>query len=354
MTFLTLGNNGGAMCMQILLTGSQGFIGSYLCAELLQNGYHVIGIDNYSKYGKVIRSHDNHPNFSLFEGDVTKVLQNYSFQGIDYIISLAAMIGGISYFHKYAYDLLAANERITAATFDKAIELYKNHKLKRIINLSSSMVFESTIVFPTPEDEVNHCPPPKSTYGFQKLATEYFCKGAYEQYGLPYTIIRPFNCVGVGEEEVLSDDSTVYVGNMKMLMSHVLPDLVYKALHLCPNDPMPILGKGNQIRHYTNGKDLARGVRMAMESERAVNQDFNLSHPRSVSVAELASIVWSKIHGTPLKFEYHPAFEYDVQYRSPDIRKAIELLGFRTEIDVEQSVDEVIKWMRGNLDGKAK
>lgn len=334
--------------MNILITGSQGFIGSYLCAELLANNYKVVGIDNYSKYGKVIRTHDNHPNFKLIEGDVIEVFKKYSFDDIDYIICLAAMIGGISYFHKFAYDLLATNERITASTFDKAIDLFKNKKLKRIINLSSSMVFESTTVFPTPESEITKCPPPLSTYGFQKLATEYFCKGAYEQYGLPYTIIRPFNCVGVGEEETISDNSTVYMGNIKMLMSHVLPDLVYKALYLNSNEEMPILGKGNQVRHYTNGRDLSRGIRLAMESDKAVNEDFNLSHSRAMTVIELAEIVWNKIHNTPLKIKSYPAYEYDVQYRSPDIYKAKQLLGFEAEIDVEQSVDEVIVWMKLN------
>ena len=115
------------------------------------------------------------------------------------------MIGGISYFHKYAYDLLANNERILASTFDLAIKLYQEHNLERIITLSSSMVFENTEVYPTPETEVAVCPPPMSTYGFQKLSCEYFCKGAFEQYGLPYTIIRPFNCVGAGEDEAAGD-----------------------------------------------------------------------------------------------------------------------------------------------------
>lgn len=338
--------------MSILVTGSQGFIGSYLCSELLDHGYKVIGIDNFSKYGKVIRGHDNHPNFKLIVGDViteldvkyARVFHEHTFDDVEYIISLAAMIGGISYFHKYAYDLLATNERIMASTFDQAIHLFKNYKLKRIINMSSSMVFENTTLFPTPEEEIKKCPPPLSTYGFQKLATEYFCKGAYEQYGLPYTILRPFNCVGVGEQDSLSEEH-MYVGNIKMLMSHVLPDFVYKALHLGPYDQFPILGEGNQVRHYTNGKDLARGIRIAMESDLAVNEDFNLSHPRPVSVKELAEIVWGKIHNTPIKIKSYPAFEYDVQYRSPDIRKATEILGFKAEIDIEQSVDEVIAWM---------
>ncbi len=54
----------------ILVTGSQGFIGSYLCADLLDKGYRVIGVDNFSKYGRVVRPHDNHENFVFFEMDV--------------------------------------------------------------------------------------------------------------------------------------------------------------------------------------------------------------------------------------------------------------------------------------------
>ncbi len=93
--------------MNILLTGSQGFIGSYLCQELLNRGHNVIGLDNYSKYGKVSRPHDDSDNFSFYEQDITKSLQIENFDSVDVIIAGAAMIGGISYFHKYAYDLLA-------------------------------------------------------------------------------------------------------------------------------------------------------------------------------------------------------------------------------------------------------
>ena len=207
------------------------------------------------------------------------------------------------------------------------------------------MVFESTSRYPTPESEIKECPPPLSTYGFQKLAVEYFCKGAQEQYGLPYTIIRPFNCVGVGEDEALGAEE-VEQGNIKMLMSHVLPDLIYKALHLNSDDELPILGSGEQVRHYTDGKDIARGIRIAMESPEAENDDFNISSPRSTTVNELAEIVWGKIHGTTLKTKHEDPFTYDVQVRSPDVKKAIKKLGFETEIGLEESVKEVISWMR--------
>lgn len=335
---------------KVIVTGSQGFIGSYICLELLSKGYKIIGIDNYSKYGYVERSHDDHPNFTLLEMDVCglKKKRHEIFELLkdaDYIIAAAAMIGGISYFHKYAYDLLANNERIMASTFDLAIELYREQSLNKIVVISSSMVFESTSCYPTPEGEEKRCPPPLSTYGFQKLATEYFCYGANEQYNLPYTIIRPFNCVGVGEDEALGEDEMI-IGNMKMLLSHVLPDLIYKSLHLESTDKLPILGEGNQVRHYTNGKDIAKGIVLAMESDAALNEDFNISTSQPTSVKQLAELVWKKIHGTNLELEICKPFEYDVQIRSPDVSKAKKLLGFEAKISLEDSINEVIEWMK--------
>jgi nucleoside-diphosphate-sugar epimerase len=254
------------------------------------------------------------------------------------------MIGGISYFHAFAYDLLAENERITAASFDAAIHAYKNAKLQKITVLSSSMVFESTDRFPTPESALVDCPPPRSTYGFQKLATEYFAKGAFEQYGLPYTIARPFNCVGIGEKRAVRD-ADVVSGNVKLAMSHVVPDLVQKVLK--GQDPLHILGSGNQVRHYTYGGDLARGIRLCIEHPAAKNEDFNLSTPVATPVLELGKLIWKKINnGTrPFRYVSDNPYEYDVQMRSPDVSKAERLLGFRAETGLSEILDEVIPWI---------
>ena len=334
---------------KVLITGSQGFIGSYLCAEFLKNGYHVVGIDDFSKYGPVVRPHDKHPNFTLLKMDVCdldpkNVQPHPSIKDVDYIIAGAAMIGGISYFHKYAYDLLAQNERIISTTFDLALRLFKEGNLKRIIALSSSMVFENTKVYPTPESEIETCAPPLSTYGFQKLAVEYFCKGAWEQYGLPYTIIRPFNCVGVGEEDALGDHE-VTSGNIKLMLSHVLPDIINKILK--GQNPLHILGSGDQVRCYTNGLDIARGIRLALESDKAVNEDFNISTSTATSVLELAKSVWD-ILNPELEFAYvsDKAYTYDVQKRVPNTTKAEKLLGFKSKISLEHSIQEVIEYMR--------
>ena len=163
------------------------------------------------------------------------------------------------------------------------------------------MVYESATVFPTPEGAQLTSPPPISTYGFQKLASEYFAKGAWEQYQLPYTIVRPFNCVGIGERRALRD-TDIMSGNVKLALSHVVPDLVLKILK--GQDPLHILGDGDQVRHYTYGGDLAHGIRLAMESPAAVNDDFNLSTAASTTVLELAEAIWHKIHTDGRPFRY--------------------------------------------------
>ena len=243
--------------MKVLVTGASGFICGYLIQELLDNGYEVVGLDNFSKYGRLQKSYDSHTRYKLVEGDAKDVaLMKELLSDCDHFVAAAAMIGGISYFHEFAYDLLAENERIIASSFDAAIWAHKKRMLKKIVVLSSSMVFESTTEYPTPEGAERRSPPPRSTYGFQKLAVEYFVQGAYEQYKLPYTIVRPFNCVGIGEKRALSDRD-IMSGNVRLAMSHVVPDLVQKLVK--GQDPLHILGDGTQVRHYTYGGDLARG-----------------------------------------------------------------------------------------------
>lgn len=336
--------------MKLLVTGSAGFIAGYLVEELLRHGHQVVGIDNFSKYGKVSKSYDDHPNYEFVEGDAKNVgLMKELVEDCDQVVALAAMIGGISLFHEYAYDLLAENERILASTFDAAIWAFQHRSLQKINVISSSMVFESTTVYPTPEGEQMRCPPPLSTYGFQKLACEYFAKGAWEQYHLPYTIIRPFNCIGVGEKRALCDKE-IMSGNVRLAMSHVVPDLAQKVLK--GQDPLHILGAGSQIRHYTYGGDLAEGIRLCIEREAARNQDFNLSTAASTTVLELAQMIWQKVNGDQKPFRYisDAPFQYDVQKRVPSVEKARRELGFEARTSLSDALDEIIPWIKTQIE----
>ena len=106
----------------VLVTGSAGFISGYLVQELLDRGHKVLGVDNFSKYGPVTRNYSHHPNYSFVEGDAKDVaLLTRLVDGCDQLVASAARIGGISYFHEFAYDLMAENERNTAAHFDEAL-----------------------------------------------------------------------------------------------------------------------------------------------------------------------------------------------------------------------------------------
>lgn len=330
--------------MKVCVTGSAGFIAGYLIPELLQAGHEVMGVDNFSKYGRIARSYDNAPSYRFIEGDAKDVtLLKSLLADCDVLVAGAARIGGISYFHRFAYDLLAENERILAAAFDAAIWAHRECRLKKIVVISSSMVYESAAIFPTPEGAQLASPPPRSTYGFQKLASEYFAQGAWEQYRLGYTIVRPFNCVGVGEGRAVTDEQ-VMSGNVALAMSHVLPDLVLKTLK--GQDPLHILGSGQQVRHYTYGGDLAHGIRLCIEHPAAYNEDFNLSTAVGTNVVELAQKVWARIRpNVPFRYVTDAPFPYDVQMRVPDVSKARRLLGFEALTSLDRVLDEVIPWI---------
>jgi len=331
---------------RVLVTGSAGFIGGYVVERLLCRGYTVCGLDNFSKYGRVRKSFDDHPRYQLVEGDARDTgLMTALLADCDHFIAAAAMIGGISYFHRYPYDLLAANERIIAAACDAAIKAHREGRLRKVTYLSSSMVFERAASWPAGEGQQLDIPPPLSSYGFQKLAVEYFARAAWDQYRLPFTIVRPFNCVGVGESRALGGPE-IWSGNVALAMSHVVPDLVQKVLK--GQDPLHILGSGDQVRHYTHGADLAAGIVTAMEHPDALNTDFNLSTSQGTTVRELAELIWAKINGpgVRLRIVSDEPFEHDVQRRIPSTEKARRVLGFEAATTLEQAVDEVIPWIR--------
>lgn len=335
------------MSKRILWTGSHGFIAGYAIQKLLDEGHLVWGIDNFWKYGKTAKNYDDHPNFTFIEADakntqlLTDILINNK---INILVSGAAIIGGITMFHELAYDLISENEKITCAAFDAAIKAYREYNFfEKIVVISSSMVYENVNSYPSKEDDISRCPPPSSTYGFQKLATEYFAKGAYEQYKLPYVIIRPFNAIGIGEKRA-KVEKECYSGNIKMAMSHVLPDLVQKIYK--GQNPLHILGEGNQIRHYTYAGDLANGIYECIMNPLAINNVFNVSTKKGHTVLELAEVIWKRLKpSTQFRYVSDEPYKWDVQKRIPDTSKAEELLGINCDTSLETALDEIIPWI---------
>ena len=150
------------------------------------------------------------------------------------------------------------------------------------------------------EGQERKIPPPLSSYGFQKLAVEYFARAAWDQYELPYTIVGR-STASASARAGPSARSRCVSGNVKLAMSHVVPDLVQKVLK--GQDPLHILGDGSQVRHYTYGGDLARASSTAHGAPDGAATRTSTSRPReSTTVLELAEVIWRKIKGPDAPF----------------------------------------------------
>lgn len=333
--------------MRILATGACGFICSYLIPELLEAGHEVIGVDDRSRYGSVRPSFESHARYRFVQGDVRRegVLDEIAPE-CDQLVACAGLSGRMQSLSEMAYDLLAENERINAATFDAAVDACLDGRLSRIVVLSSTRVYESATVFPTPEGAERLSPPPQSTFGFQKLAAEVFARGAWEQYRLPFTILRASPVVGRGEAGALLRLDEPGAEPRKLFTNHSVADLVMKVLS--GQDPLHLTGQGTQMRNYIHARDLARGIRLAVESPEAVNEDFNLGTAKAISILDLSQRIWHKIHGTAKPFRYvsDSDYRYDVPFRVPDIRKARAVLGFEAQTSLDEMLDELIVWIR--------
>lgn len=330
--------------VKTLVTGANGFIGRYLVQELLDRGHDVVGLDDNSKYGDAVTP-ISHERYELVVDDARDVaLVSELASGCDYFVANAALVGGVSYIHALPYDVLAANERITAAACDAAIAAHRDARLRKLVVVSSSMVFDTSTTWPTAEGSQLEIAPPRLSYGFQKLAVEYFVRAANEQYGLPYTIVRPFNCVGVGELRAINVSGT-RSGDVTMAMSHVVPDLIHKLL--LGQDPLHLLGSGDQVRHFTAATDLVRGIATVVEHPAALNQDFNLSSPQGCTVRELAERIHGRVRGPRAEFRFvsDPPYPSDVAQRRPDVSKARDLLGWEAATSVDEMLDEVVPWV---------
>lgn len=248
---------------------------------------------------------------------------------VDICLHLAAKIGGIGYFHKTPAESLRDNSIMNFNLWDAAKDLDV-----KMVCLSSSMVFERTDLYPTPETALERSPPPMSGYGFSKLVAEYISRTYHEQFGVDYLIVRPFNAYGPGETP--GD----YVG-----YAHVVPDLIMKTLS--GQYPLEILGSGEQTRSYTFVDDVADAI--VFLAERCKNDDFNVGTGVETSVSELARRIWFMCNREkPFALKRSPGLEYDVRKRVPDVSK-IQKLGWKPRVDLDRGLKITIEWLKSRL-----
>jgi nucleoside-diphosphate-sugar epimerase len=312
---------------KVLVTGGAGTIGSAVVRRLVRDGEFDVRVSDQREAPAWMRD-----ACEVHTGDLRDLSQSRAAaEGVDNVIHLAAIVGGIGNFHKLPHTLLEVNNALYNGVFRAALDV----GVARFVYVSSSMVFERATEFPTTEAHIDTTPTPHSAYGFSKLAGEVYCRAAADEHDLPYTICRPFNAYGPGE-----------VPDAEPGIAHAVPDLIRKVLS--GQKPLQIFGSGEQTRTLTHVDDIAEGVVTAMSHPAAAGEDFNISASEELSVAQMAAIVWEACGEDPakLELEHLPSFEVDVQRRWPSVEKARELLGWAARIDVRDGIADTVAWMR--------
>ena len=311
---------------KFLVTGGAGFIGSEIVRQLLNRGYQVRVADNLSKKDTQIDKRAQFIKVDLTNKEET----NNVFTGVDICINAAAKIGGIGYFHKFPATILSENNKIYSSTFEAAVR----NKIKRMVYISSSMVFESAKTFPSKEEDIFKIPSPVSSYGFSKLSGEWYCKSFWDEYRLPYSICRPFNAYGINE-----------FPEREVGYAHVIPDLIRKILD--GQYPLEMLGDGQQTRCFTHVSDIADGVITASLHKNAKNEDFNIGTDKEIKMIDLAGGIWHVMGmQQPLKVKYTEGFKFDIRRRVPNVEKAKKLIGWKPKVKFENGLKEVIAWLQ--------
>jgi UDP-glucose 4-epimerase len=312
---------------RVLVTGGAGTIGAAVVRRLLADPAYEVRVSDQRPAPQWMRE-----GCEVHTGDLRTLAEaRRATRGCTHVIHLAAIVGGIANFHRLPHTLTEVNNALYNAIVRAALE----EEVERFTYVSSSMVFERATEYPTTEAHLPDCPTPQSAYGFSKLTGEVYCRAAHAEHGLPFTICRPFNAYGPGE-----------VPDAEPGIAHAVPDLIRKVL--AGQRPLQIFGSGEQTRTLTHVDDIADGVVTAMGSPAGLNEDFNISAARELTVAEIARIIWEACGEDPaeLALEHLPSFAVDVRRRWPSVEKARRLLHWEAQIEVQDGIAATVRWLR--------
>ncbi len=312
---------------RIFLTGGAGFIGTSLCARLVENNSLVI-LDNEHRNALRYTELAAHKNVRYVKGDVLDLdtVRN-AMEGCNMVIHLAAIAGVDDVFNHpvltMKVNMLGTYHVLEAARLQGGIE--------RLIDFSTSEVFGS-YAFRVQEADVTSLGAvgeSRWTYAVSKLATEHLAHNYYKEFGLPAVSIRPFNIYGprqVGQGAI-----------------HAF------AVHALKGEDIVIHNDGSQIRAWCYIDDIVDGVLLALSKPEAVGQAFNIGNPRSVvTVYHLAREV-VRLCNSKSVIRFETVDRADVELRIPSIIKAQKLLGYNPQVDLEMGLMRTLDWYRSQL-----
>ena len=313
--------------MKVLVAGSEGLLMQATIARLLEAGHSVRGVDNHSRHGWVQRKRE----YEFLEGNLCHYdFVNTVFDGIDLVIQGAGAAFGVVAMQQRPADLLF-NDMVLHGNILRAAADYG---VKKVAYVSSSMVYERCDHIPTCEDDLNESiPTPLTELGLSKLAGERLCQAFFKQYGLKYTLWRPFNIIAAGER-----------AEAETGIAHVYADFIRKII-IDKQNPVDILGDGQQVRCFIWVEDIAEAIAKFSLQELTNCRVYNLGNPEPVTILELAK----KIHEQgialgirdghrALEFVHHPSPQGDVRTLIPSIERAQRELGWQPRVSLDQAL----------------
>lgn len=298
---------------RVLITGGAGFIGVAMARELIKAGMEVRALDLVKS---PVEEAERLIGSILDMNTISRAVR-----GCDYVVHLAAMMG-VERTEQNKMECLNVNILGTLSVLDACVK----ERVKKIVFASSSEVYGDQAKMPiTEESPLN----PKSVYGVSKVCCEEYLRAYKQTYDLDYSVVRFFNIYGPGQ-----------------VAEFVIPRFVKAMIE---DRPPVIYGKGNQVRAFCYVDDAVRGTKLALLSEKANGQAFNIGNDTGpISMKDLALRV-VKIGGKNLKPAFIPLEKSDrkpereILTRVPSIEKARKVLGYKPKIGLDEGVLSVIK-----------
>jgi dTDP-glucose 4,6-dehydratase len=306
-----------------MVTGGAGFLGSHICERLLNEGWHVLCVDNFLTSSPCNIEHlQSNPRFKLIQIDVTR---HVDIPGdIDVIYHFASPASPVDYM-QLPIQTMKVGSLGTLHTIEMAEE-----KGARYVLASTSEVYGDPEIHPQPESYWGRVNPvgPRSVYDEAKRFAEALTMAYRRYHGVNTGIVRIFNTAGP---------------RLRMDDGRAIPTFIRQALR---DEPITVTGDGSQTRSIQYVDDLVEGVLLMAASDHL--GPINVGTPHEVSMLELAETI-RRLAGSSSGITFIERPTDDPTVRCPDITLARELLGWKPTTSFEDGLKRTINWFRGQL-----
>ena len=308
----------------IFITGGAGFIANRLISRIVDDNTITV-FDNFKRDSLSGSGHATHRNITVVKGDVLDFdAVNQAMAGSDIVIHAAA-IAGIDTVIKQPTHTMRVNMIGTANVLEAA---RLNNIKGRFVDFSTSEVFGSMAFKPTEDTETvaESAGEARWTYAVSKLAGEHLAMAYYREFGLPAVSVRPFNIYGPGQ----TGEGAIQI-------------FIKRALR---NEDIAIYGDGSQIRAWCYVEDFVNCLQRCLIAEDAIGESFNIGNARAVSTTYGLAQTVCRVLGSKSKIVFKPALSADVELRIPSVEKAMRVLDFTAEVDLEDGITRTAEWFR--------